>query len=545
MDFLARFYTAHSRPIKIILSLSLALVILFAYILLIILFTSPQSLRIDSLLYAPDNPLSRARLTPQVAVALLSAILTGATIALVTRCVDESLWYHLTPSTPKDRITAAESRNLALWSISAAARIRYIGIGGSWALKFCAVLLLAGVAVNPVLLSGISQIVDSTLETTFRPRNETVSEWSGFLDDVNTWYASGTTRDLLGEAAFLTSLRSLNAPAAHVCSTPRCSVNAKMAGYQATCTSSKIPNPDNMGLTSGAGKGGIIRRDLFCSAQAGDRKVCVDLVASNPAVAARFTNQDVSDLDGDFTTIFGAYAANWSLGTDDHPIYTVECRVRYGWVNITQVGSDPPKVLRSSFQVVGKDVLQPNVNYLGRIYGGDMLKSSPWNFTGGNYGANGEQIVVSPIGTALLGWKETVDGQTVAKRLERAWDMNNIFAFGRSTDRIDLAKTMETRVNKYVYNKMALFILLVPFLASVLGIWNRWHVLSDELMLGYDPVRIVKCGPLYGVAPSTTGEELDKMLVARYVQADMEGEESSQFIASGVDFVGGLRSKQG
>lgn len=120
--------------------------------------------------------------------------------------------------------------------------------------------------------------------------------------------------------------------------------------------------------------------------------------------------------------------------------------------------------------------------------------------------------------------------------------MNNIFAFGRSIDRIDLSTTIETRVNKYVYNKLALFILIVPFLASILGVWNRWHVLSDELMLGYDPVRIVRCGPLYGVDPATTGEELDKMVVARYMQADMDGEQRYQFVASGVEFVAELRT---
>lgn len=539
MDFLTRFYTAYSRPLKISISISLALVILFAYILLIILFTNPQTLRIDSLLYVGEDPSSHTRFTPQVAIALLSAILTGATIALITRCVDESLWNHLTPSTASDRITAAESRNLALWSISAAARIRYIGIGGSWALRFCAVLLLAGVAVNPILVSGISQTVDSTFETTFQPRNRSFNDFSGFLDDVNTWYVSGTTRDLPGEAAFLTSLRSLNAPAADVCNTTLCRANARMAGFQANCTSDKIPNLDEIGLKPSSFKG--LRRQIFCSPKRGYLDVCVDLESSDPATAAMFTNQRATDSDGDFTTIFGAYVFNWYLAPDELFIYTVDCHVRYGWVNVTQVGSNPPEVLRSSFQVVSKDELPRGAGYLSRIYGGDLLESSPWNFSGGAYGANGEKIVQYPIGAALLGWKETADGPTVAQRIERAWDMDNIFAFGRSIDRIDLSTTIETRVNKYVYNKLALFILIVPFLASILGIWDRWHVLSDELMLGYDPVRIVRCGPLFGVDPATTGEELDKMVVARYVQADMEGEQSYQFIASGVDFVGELR----
>ncbi|DAA75805.1 TPA_exp: Uncharacterized protein A8136_1527 [Trichophyton benhamiae CBS 112371] len=537
MDFFTRFYTAYSRPVKVAISISLALVILFAYILLIVLFTSPQALHIDSLLYVGDNPASRTRFTPQVAVALLSAILTGATIALATRCVDESLWNHLTPSTAADRITAAESRNLALWSVSAVARIRYLFVGGSWALRLSAVLLLAGVAVNPILVSGISQTPDLTFETAFQPRNRSYNDFSGFLDDVNTWYASGTTRDLLGEAAFLTSLHSLNAPAAHVCNTPLCRANARMAGFQASCTSDEIPNPDRIGLKPSSFRN--IRRQLFCSPKRSsrDRDVCVDLESSDPETAAMFTNQRATETDGDFTTVFGAYVYNWYTGQAERSIYTVDCRVRYGWVNVTQVGSNPPEVIRSSFQVVGQDELPRSAGYLPRIYGGDLLESSPWNFSGGAYGANGEKIVKYPIGVALLGWKETADGPTVAQRIERAWDMNNIFAFGRSIDRIDLSTTIETRVNKYVYNKLALFILIVPFLASIFGVWNRWHVLSDELMLGYDPVRIVRCGPLYGVDPSTTGEELDKMVVARYMQADMDGEQRYQFVASSVEFV--------
>ncbi|KDB28102.1 hypothetical protein H109_00122 [Trichophyton interdigitale MR816] len=195
-----------------------------------------------------------------------------------------------------------------------------------------------------------------------------------------------------------------------------------------------------------------------------------------------FTNQRAAETDGDFTTIFGA------------------------------------------FEVVGKDELPRSAGYLPCIYGGA-------------YGANGEKIVKYPIGTALLGRKETVHGPTVAQRIERAWYMDNIFAFGRSIDRIDLSTTIETRVNKYFYNKLALFILIVPFLASLLSVWNRWHVLSDELMLGYDPVRIVRCGPLYGVDPSTTAEELDKTVVARYRQADVYGEEGYQFVASSAEFV--------
>ncbi|KAG5208220.1 hypothetical protein GTR04_5997 [Trichophyton interdigitale] len=104
-----------------------------------------------------------------------------------------------------------------------------------------------------------------------------------------------------------------------------------------------------------------------------------------------FTNQRAAETDGDFTTIFGAYVYNWYTGQEDRSIYTVDCRVSYGWVSITQVESNPPEVLRSSFEVVGKDELPRSAGYLPCIYGGA-------------YGANGEKIVKYPIGTALVTW---------------------------------------------------------------------------------------------------------------------------------------------
>jgi len=534
MSALIRLYTTHSRSFKAAVSLFLLGLVLVASCLLVVVFTQPTLLHLDTLLYVAEGHSGRVRLTPAVAVAVLSAALTGATIALVTRCVDESLWCQLTPRDNKARLTVAESRNLAQWSISAAARVRYLVFGRSWALKLGGLLILGFVAVNPVLLSGISQKVDSTKVTTFRPKAADTGPWAGFLDDVNTWRASGRTRDLLGETAFLASLRSLNAPAADVCSDDLCTVNARMVGYQASCTSASQPNPNRMGRYP------IGDQDLasqtFCSAQQPD--VCVDLQRGNPATAANFTNSMPAPADGYFTTIFGAYLHDWSNINTVDTIYTVDCEVRFGFVNITQTGSNPPAVLRSSFQVVPSDELERNVNFLGRIYGGDMASQSPWVFLGGNYGAGGEQIMEYPVGTALLGWRDTFDGPTVASRIEHAWDMNNVFAFGRSSNIVDMATTIETRRTLYVYRKLVLLVLLIPAMATVLGVWGRWRVSGDDVMMGYDPVRIAGCGPVYGIVPGTCQEDLDGMMVARYTQAGMDANGTEmryyQFIAHGV-----------
>lgn len=58
----------------------------------------------------------------------------------------------------------------------------------------------------------------------------------------------------------------------------------------------------------------------------------------DPGTAAMFTNQRAAETDGDFTTIFGAYVYNWYTGQEDRSIYTVDCRVSYGWVSITNAG---------------------------------------------------------------------------------------------------------------------------------------------------------------------------------------------------------------
>ncbi|KAF3935248.1 hypothetical protein ABW19_dt0202693 [Dactylella cylindrospora] len=507
MATLSHLLSVYSREIKLLVILALSILILASYGVIIILFLRPSVFGLNSLIRPGQIALPYTTFTPAVFVALLSAILTGSTVTLVTRCVDDSLWRLLTPRDRKARLTIAETRNLAQWSISTAARCYYIFLGDSWALKFSGICIISFAVVNPILLSGISQTTLVSKKTTFQPRTSPYL-WDGFLDNANTWYSSGTVRDLRGETAFLVSLNALNAPAATVCPDDLCSVNARMAGYQAECESSTINK-----LVYKPVSGGYSEATL-CSSYSDE--VCVRLIDGDPNIDASFTNLNASTARyGDFTTIFGAYKYNWASARTTIT-YLINCKVYYGWVNLTQTGQNPPEVVRSSFKIGKSDELVPFTNYLGRIYGDyDLRGQSSWNFTGGSYGANGEILVKYPVGLALLGWKSNYDGPTVARRIERAWDVNNLFAFARAVNTTDLSKTIETRTPIYIYNQKVLLVLLVPLVATILGVWGRWYVLGDDMMPGYDPVRIARWGPVSGVTEGVSDDTIDRLKVVR------------------------------
>jgi hypothetical protein len=533
MGLFQQWATTHSRILKVATALFLAILIALSYLLIVILFIRPQSLLLDSLLYPSANTTNSPRLTPTVSVALLSAILTGATVALVTRCVDESLWRDLTPSNNQARLTVAEARHLAQWSISAAARFRYLGLGNSWLLKFSGLFILAFAAVNPVLLKGISQQATSSTITTYQPREEGVGPWAGFLDASNSQRFGGNTRDLLGESAFLTSLNALNPPAVPICADERCRVNVRRAGFQAKCSSTAYSNPDQMGTQNARSNS----RETFCSSLYG--KVCATLVRSDPATSVNFTTRlpEKPDVDGAYTVVFGTFVKDYRNVNSDYTVYTVDCDVRYGWVNITQNGTNPPVLLRDSFRTVPATELSLNAtSYLQWPYRYDTNQSA-WTFVGGYAGASTERLFTYAVGTALIGPEAKYSGEEVARRFETAWDTNNIFAFSRRVNATDRLTTVETPRNVYVYDRRVLFILLVPFLAMVLGIWGRWYVQGDDMMLGYDPVKIARCGPVYGVAPYLDERSIDGLMIGRYAQVAMDesGREVRyyQFLASG------------
>jgi hypothetical protein len=526
----------HPRLLKVITLGFIASVIVVSYLVLLVLFLKPEALLIDSLLYPAGNTTTSPRLTPPILVAIFSALLTGSTVAIVTRCVEENLWYALTPRNSRAGITVAESRWLAQWSISAAARLQYLVLGGSWLLRFSGLCILFFAAVSPVLLKGIAQVERTVSASTYQPRSDPFAYWTGFVDDSNAARWGGTLRDLPGEAAFLASMSGLSAPPIDVCDAGEtCRVNARMAGFQTICKSEKFDNPNKVGIKDSD----KLYREQFCSSL--NSRACVDLVRGDSATSVNFTSAAPGDstAGGEFAVIYGAFTSRYRDTLSDYSIYTVDCEVRYGFVNVTQDGIHPPTIQRDTFRVAPTSQLNTTrMGFLPYLYQNtDAVVYSPFAFVGGAASAGTEIIFKYPIGAALIGPNAMRTGSDVAQRVEAAWDMDNLFAFSRWANTTDRLITRETPRMVYVYDAKVLLVLVLPLLATILGVWKRWQVLGPELMLGYDPVKIARCGPVFGVATFLDEESIDRLRVGRYAQVGLDAESGHhilyyQFIAS-------------
>ncbi|KAH6967549.1 hypothetical protein EDB82DRAFT_436702 [Fusarium venenatum] len=228
---LPQFFDAHSRTINIITNLFLSVIALLGYILILILYTSPQSYHLPSLV----NP-SASGIKPATAVTLVTAVLAATTSGLVTRCVEQSLWRKLSPRTLTRHLTVKESRSLAQWSISPIAHLTYVFDGNSWLLKVAGILLIAIAIVSPVLVSGIS--LKDSLTTSQTSKNHDTDIWSGWIDAANKAYNGGNFQDVPGIIGALATLSNLSAPASPVCSDPKCRVEAIATSIRANCDSS-------------------------------------------------------------------------------------------------------------------------------------------------------------------------------------------------------------------------------------------------------------------------------------------------------------------
>jgi hypothetical protein len=178
-----------ARSVNICFNFDLILICLACYALLIIVFLTPASLHLESLVVVQSG-----KLQPTVAVSLLAALLVASTSALATRCVEQSLWLKLAPRTIRRRITAHESHRLAQWSVSPLARLTYFVSGSSWLLKLGGVMLISGAVLSPVLLVGVTQR-DATSISNVIKINDTAL-FAGFLDPSNMYYNGGSFSDV-------------------------------------------------------------------------------------------------------------------------------------------------------------------------------------------------------------------------------------------------------------------------------------------------------------------------------------------------------------
>ncbi|KAM5345754.1 hypothetical protein ACJ41O_011615 [Fusarium nematophilum] len=517
------------RAWQVTQSVLLLAVCIIAYILLILLFSDAESYHLDSLLHPEKGTLS-----PAVAVGLLAALLTGATPALVTRCVEQSLWTTLAPKADSGLsstdLTVGETRRLAQWSTSPLQRIMYL-FGGfhagstdrrSWLLRFAGPLLVATATVGPVLLVGISQGQDFTTSTYTAARE--ADPWLSYLDVGNRRYRGGNSFDNPHFGASLAAMGNLTPPAAPVCNgtsssgSYSCSASTRSVSIHAECRGISRENPDGAGLI----RGGLSSDTAeFCTGSGTPRELCVELMSGSPAIYAAFASGpppcDAGTLsngcpssgqDGLWARIYGVWVNSVEFGdsNSEHRINIVDCVLTYGNVTVRQNGTSPPVLDRSSFSRAtssrrsqfGYTDISGSVGSLNRIYA--ELGNSPYDFSAAAVGTGSNTAYRQPMAYMLLGEDAIHGAERVARQIEDNFDMATLHAFARMPGSSEITYTIrrsEARV--YVYDARVLLILLVPCVATVLGCWGRWKVAGEDVVVGYDPVGIARLGPVTGL----------------------------------------------
>jgi len=473
--------------INIIINFLLVVFILLSYILIIILYISPESYHIRSLL----EP-SASGIKPATTVTLITAVLAAATSSLATRCVEQSLWLKLTSRAATKSLTAGESRRLAQWSISPLAHLTYVFDGDSWRLKFGGILLIALSIVGPVLVSGISPVESFNTSQTSQKRD--TDTWAGWLGTANNAYNGGNFQDVPGITAALATLSTLSPPASPFCSDSRCQVDAIVASIQATCGHSyfKYLNPP-LDTDQDYYK--------FCSDLNPD--ICTTVGGWGPYSYANFSSGFPADCGercpvGDFAVIFGTFINGTKTGKGPWYQNIVDCSLSYGTIPIHQVGQNTPILDRWNFEK-SSHKLDTSVGPLRRIYTSSYQRS-PYTFSASSGTGDGSDTLYdSAVATLLLGEKASTSSEEVARRIENIFDMATVLAFSRASNASDLTITTREPLTKYVYDKRVVAILLVPFFASILGTWGKWRVEGTEQVIGYDPVAIAERGPIRGL----------------------------------------------
>ncbi|KAK0750260.1 hypothetical protein B0T18DRAFT_389712 [Schizothecium vesticola] len=506
-----------SKYTNIFFSLALVGVAVICYILLIVLFLNAITLRLNSLVHVSDP----SYITPLVVVGLLAAVLGSATVAFTTRCAEHSLWLKLAPGNVKRPLTVGESRRLAQWSVSPLERIKYLFRGQSAPLRISGILLIATTtAVGPVLLAGISQgdLVDAT--STFQAH--AVDVWTPWITRSNYRSRQGSANDIPVFAAALASNDNLTLPVAPVClngtsSTSNCSITTRSAALFAMCTPRTLPNTDKMASTvcsTGSSTSGPQYRN-YCSTIV--PSMCVNLTCGAPAVFANFrTGPDLScalssegstpsqcnTIPGTWATILGVWVGGMDLGIGDtKTINLVDCAIQYGNATLSQTGSSPPTLDRSSFMVSTHLLSEYSSPISGvRTFAWrENAARTPYYFTLRYVGTGFNDIYASPVASGLLGDDASNSAEHVARQIERNFDWATLAAFSKGVNASDVTTTRTTVTRVYVYDRRVLSILLIPVIATVMSAWGRLRVGSDEVVRGYDPVAIAQLGPVEGM----------------------------------------------
>ena len=504
-----KFTEIYSRSINVATCILISCVVLACYVLILILFLKPSALRITSFI-TPESQ----KFKPTTAVTLLAAILTGGTTSLIARAVEQCLWLKLTPRSVGRRLTVGESRRLAKWSVSSLAKILYVFDGSSWSLKLTGVMVIGLAIVGPVLVSGISQTEISTTAIQSIPPSSDV--WSGWIDVANEQYNGGDFKDVPGETAALISLSNLTAPASSVCSDNDCSVTALTASIHATCQSNSEPHTAllNHNIPN-------LIYETYTSTYQPNASVL--LSSGSPYTYANFTSYYAPGCDtypgncapGSFAIIFGAFVNQTDTLNGPYYLNTVDCLLTFGTASVTQAGSAAPVINEGSFVQNTSSVNMPStIVPLRRIYTEDPQFSSQWSFSAATgTGDESDTLYSSALATLLLTPKANSSGVEVAERIIRIFEMSTLMAFSREPYASDLAVSTTTSRPIYVYNRPVLTILLLPLVATLLGMFGRWKITGNDIFVGYDPVEIARRGPVKGLPDRDIDSRIDEMQV--------------------------------
>ncbi|OAL42792.1 hypothetical protein IQ07DRAFT_668749 [Pyrenochaeta sp. DS3sAY3a] len=520
---LKSFLDTHSRAVNIAAFVLTLLVSLVCYILIILLFVSPSTLHLQSLL----RPGAKG-IKPTTAITLLAAVLAAATASLINRAVEQSLWLKLAPRNVRNMLTVGESRRLAQWSVSPLAKVFYVFNGDRWLLKPVGIMVVALAVVGPVLVSGISQALSTNTST--ENLDHTSDPWTGWIDVANEAYNGGNFRDVPGITAGFAYLSNLSAPASSICTDPDCTVTAVTASIRASCQtrSSSHAQMFNANLPQ------WINETHFSSL---DPNASVVLSSGSPYIYTNFTSWsapgcETGTLDpscgpGTFAIIFGAFVNNTDNLNGPCYLNTIDCLLTFGTVSVTQNGGNTPTLDSSSFAQNASSVGIPStIVSLHRIYIEDPYYTSQYAFSGGTGTGDGSDSLFNyPLASLLLGPKADSSGEQVADRIEKIFEMTTLMAFAKAPRAADLAITTTSSTPVYVYKRAVLAVLLLPFVAAVLGMWGRCKIRGKDVCVGYDPVEIATWGPVNGLS-GVGGEKVEEKHIWSFTEnlANSSGE---------------------
>ncbi|KAH8669144.1 hypothetical protein BX600DRAFT_461280 [Xylariales sp. PMI_506] len=472
----------HSKKIDIAKAIGLSCIITVCYILIIVLYVQPAAVKIDSFT-SPDV----SGIKPTTAIAFVSIILTSATTTLVANAVEQYLWRKLMLAKESNVLAATEASRLAGWLNSHLTRTVYILTGSLWTIKIAGLALIGAIFVSSALVDGISTIADPSFKIFIQQQQ--VDRWAGWVDAASSAYNGGEVSDVLGTVAALTSLNGLSAPASSVCSNSSCSATAVAPAMQASC------------LSYWAERGSLSVDGNSTYTSTYNEDINVEIVGGTPFTFANFTTGPPANMSvgtapqGQWAVILGAFA-NYTSSTGKHYVNIVDCIVTLGSINITQTGTETPELVKGSYQQNTSVQAVPNsLYYLHDVYVDGLSDQTPFGFTGvSGTGDGANSLYKSAVGTLLLNSTGATSAAQVAASIEAMYDMATLLSFARSPGSATSYITTTISHNSYVFDKRFLAILVVPLIATICGLWGRLKIEGNDVVIGYDPVRIAEHG---------------------------------------------------